>query len=73
MVTVTFTAPAACAGVSQVIVVAFTTATLVAGAPPKVTVVSGVVVKLLPVTVIGVPPSVGPCCGATLEIEGGVL
>ena len=58
MVTTTFTAPAACAGVIAVMVVALTTTTLVAAVPPNVTAVAPV--KLVPVMVTLVPPAVGP-------------
>ena len=68
MVTVTSTVPAACGGVSAVMVVASTTTTLVASAPPTVTV--GPAVKFVPVIVISVPPDVGPVEGVTLSIVG---
>jgi len=45
LVTVTSTDPAACGGVWQVIVFAFTTTTATAAVPPKSTVVSAVEVK----------------------------
>lgn len=67
-VTVTFTAPAACAGVVAVIDVAPTTTTLVAGTPPIDTVAPAT--KFDPVIVIGVPPSVDPDVGETPAIVG---
>ena len=52
------------AGVTAVIVVELTTATSLAGAPPKVTRVEGSpTTKLVPVIVTGVPPPVGPSPG----------
>ena len=63
VVTMTLTAPAAPTGVVAVIVVASTTATLVAAAPPKVTLVAPV--KVVPVMVTLVPPAVGPEFGLT--------
>jgi len=68
-VTVTVTAPALPAGVVAVIVVAFTTATLVAAALPNVTVAP--VTKLVPVIVTAVPPAVDPLFGLTLLTVGG--
>jgi hypothetical protein len=61
-VTTTSAAPAACAGVDAVIVVELTTTTLPAAAPPTVTVAPGV--KLVPVIVTAVAPSVDPDVGA---------
>ena len=69
LVTVTSTGPVAPAGVTAVIVVALTTATLVAGLAPIVTVAPAV--KLVPVIVIAVAPLVGPELGVTLTIDGG--
>jgi len=63
LVTTTFTAPAACAGVVAVICVALTTTTFVAPAPPNVTVAP--VAKFVPVMVTAVPPAVGPLFGLT--------
>src|SRR5213075_2771012 len=63
-VTVTLTRPGACAGVLHLMVVAFWTTTLVAAAPPKVTVAP--VLKPVPVTVTGWPPKNGPLGGVTL-------
>ncbi len=60
-VTVTVTAPAACAGVVAVIVVLFTTTTLVAAVPPNVTVAPEA--KFVPVIVTAVPPAAGPLFG----------
>ena len=68
-VTVTVTASAACAGVVAVIVVPFTTTTLVAAVPPNVTVAPAA--KFVPVIVTAVPPAVEPLLGATLLTVGG--
>ena len=68
LVTATVTAPAACAGVVAVIEVLFTTTTLVAAVPPKVTVAP--VAKFVPVMVTAVPPPVGPLLGLTLLTVG---
>ena len=67
-VTVTVAAPALPAGVVAVIVVAFTTATLVAAAVPNFTVPPDA--KLVPVIVTGVPPAFGPLFGDTLVTVG---
>ena len=67
-ITVTVTAPAACAGVVAVIVVPFVTTTFVAAVPPNVTVAP--VTKFVPVIVTAVPPATGPLFGATLLTEG---
>ena len=67
--TVTVTAPALPAGVVAVIVVLFTTTTLVAEVPPNVTVAP--VAKFVPVIVTAVPPSVDPLFGLTLVTVGG--
>src|SRR5437879_201600 len=64
LVTTTFTAPAAWAGVVAVIVVAETTVTAVAAMPPTLTVAPDA--KLVPVNVSAVPPVVDPEVGATL-------
>ncbi len=64
LVTTTFTAPAACAGVVAVMVVLLVTPTPVAGVPPKLTVAPAR--KPVPVMVTGVPPAVVPDTG---EIE----
>ncbi len=69
VVTVTFTSPAACAGVVAVMVVALTTVMPVAALPPKVTLVAPV--KLVPVMVTDVPPRVVPLLGLTLVTVGG--
>src|SRR5262245_21931965 len=61
-VTTTLTAPAACAPVVQVIVVALTTTTDVAATPPIATVAPET--KLVPVRVTAVPPPIAPCAGA---------
>ena len=68
-VTVTVTAPALPAGVVAVMVVLFTTTTLVAAVPPKVTVAPAA--KLVPVIVTAVPPAVDPVLGDTLVNVGG--
>ena len=70
-VTVTVTAPAACAGVVAVIVVLFVTTTFVAAVPPNVTVAP--VAKFVPVIVTAVPPAGGPPLGATLLTVGGAM
>ena len=67
-VTVTVTAPAACAGVVAVIWVLLTTATLVAAVPPIVT--AAPETKFVPVIVTLVPPAVEPVFGETLVIVG---
>ena len=69
MVTVTVTAPAVPAGVVAVIVVLFTTTTLVAAVLPNVTVAP--VAKFVPVIVTAVPPVVDPLFGLTLLTVGG--
>jgi hypothetical protein len=67
-VTVTVTAPAACAGVVAVILVLLTTTTFVAAVPPNVTVAP--VAKLVPLIVTAVPPAAGPLFGDTLLTVG---
>ena len=69
-VTVTFTAPAACAGVVAVMVVLLTTVTPVAAVPPKLTVAPAT--KLVPVMLIAVPPVVRLLFGETEVIVGAV-
>src|SRR5215469_6731920 len=64
----TVTAPALPAGVTAVIVVLFTTTTLVADALPKVTVAPET--KFVPVMVTAVPPDVVPVLGLTLVTVG---
>ena len=49
-------------------VVLFTTVTLVAAVPPKVTVAPEA--KLVPVMVTAVPPAAGPLLGLTLVTAG---
>ena len=71
LVTTTFTAPAACAGVVAVIDVALTTTTPVAGVPPRLTVAPAT--KPVPVIVTGVPPAVGPLVGAIVLTVGAGL
>ena len=68
-VTTTSLAPADPAGVVQVIDVAETTTTLVHAAPPTLTVAPAK--KLVPVIVMGVPPSVLPVDGE-MEVMVGV-
>ena len=67
-VTVTVTAPAACAGVVAVIDVLLTTTTFVAAVPPNITVAPAA--KLVPVIVTAVPPPVDPIFGDTLRTVG---
>ena len=67
-VTVTFTAPASCAGVVAVIKLVLTRTTFVAGTPPIDT--AGDAKKLLPVMLIDVPPAVGPLFGLTALTMG---
>lgn len=55
-------------GVTAVIEVAETTTTLVAGRPPMVTVAPET--KLVPVMVMGVPPTGVPELGLTLDTVG---
>jgi hypothetical protein len=70
-VTVTVTAPALPAGVVAVMLVLFTTTTLVAAVPPNVTVAP--VAKFVPVIVTAVPPAVDPLFGDTLLTVGGTV
>jgi hypothetical protein len=70
-VTVTVTALALLAGVVAVIVVAFTTDTLVAAVPPNVTVAPAA--KFVPVMVTTVPPVVGPLFGDMLLTVGMIV
>jgi hypothetical protein len=70
-VTVTVTAPAVPAGVVAVMVVAFTTTTFVAAAPPNVT--PAPAAKFVPVIVTAVPPAVDPLLGATPLTVGGAI
>jgi hypothetical protein len=67
LVTVTVTSPVPI-GVFAVMVVVFTTVTLVAAVPPNVTVAPAT--KLVPVIVTAVPPSGVPPSGLTLLIVG---
>src|SRR5690348_14737866 len=66
----TSAAPAVPAGVRAVRLVEDETTTWVAGIPPILTVISELLVKLLPVMVTVVPPAVGPFAGAMLETVG---
>jgi hypothetical protein len=71
VVTTTSTVPAAWAGVVAVIEVGPFTVKLVAAVPPKVTAV--VPLKLVPVIVTLVPPSVGPLFGETEVTVGAAM
>jgi hypothetical protein len=68
LVTVTVTAPALPAGVVAVIVVPFTTTTLVAAVLPNVTVAPEA--KFVPVIVTAVPPEDEPLIGLILLTVG---
>jgi len=68
LVTVTATAPAACAGVVAVIEVLLTTFTLVAAVPPRLTVAPGR--KPVPVMVTAAPPFGVPVFGV-IEVTAG--
>src|SRR5262249_48557769 len=68
VVTRTFPAPAACAGVVAVSCVLLTNVTLVAAVPPNVTVAP--VTKFVPAIVTAVPPDVEPLFGVTLVTPG---
>lgn len=68
VVTATFLTPAVPVGVFAVMVVVFTTTTLVAGFGPTFTVAP--VAKFVPMMVIAVPPTVEPVLGLTLVIVG---
>ena len=68
VVTATLLAPAVPAGVTAVMVVAFTTSTLVAATPFTFTLVAPA--KLVPVIVIAVSPLVGPDVGEIEAIVG---
>ncbi len=70
-VTITSTAPEACAGVVAEMLVAFTTVTELAAAPPKLTVAGAT--KPVPVIVTAVPPAVEPLFGFTLVTVGAEL
>ncbi len=67
--TVTFTEPAACGGVTAVIWLELTTFTEVPATPPKVTVAPDC--KFLPLMVTLVPPEALPEVGEMLEMLGG--
>ena len=72
MVTTTFTAPAACAGVVAVIEVLFTTVTPVADVPPSLTVAPAR--NPVPVMVTAVPPAVVPEFGViALTVGAGLV
>jgi hypothetical protein len=68
VVTSTLTAPAAWAGVVQVMLVALTTTTPVAAAPPKETLVAPS--RFVPVIVTFVLPAMGPALGVTFVTVG---
>src|SRR5262249_48024505 len=68
LVTVTFTAPAACAGVVAVILAPLTTVTPVAAAPPMLTVAPAT--NPVPLIVTSVPPAVVPETSVTLRTLG---
>ena len=68
VVTRTLAVPAVPAGVVAVMEVAFTTTTLVAAAPPRVTLVAPV--KLVPVMVTAWPPADEPVDGLIALTEG---
>ena len=70
LVTTTFTAPAACAGVVAVMDVLLPNVTPVAAAPPIVTVAPDT--KFVPVMVTGVPPAVVPDDGEIDVTPGAV-
>ena len=69
VVTAIVTGPAACAGVTAVILVALAILKEVAGVPPTLTAVAPV--KFVPVRVMDVPPAVPPTFGETAVIVGG--
>jgi hypothetical protein len=69
VVTVTVAAPAACAGVTAVIVVLSTTVTLVAGSASNVTAVAPP--KFVPLIVTAVPPFTSPEAGLIDVTVGG--
>ena len=70
-ITVTEAAPALPAGVVAVMLVLFTTTTLVAAALPNVTVAPAA--KFVPAIVTAVPPAVEPLLGLTLLTAGGAI
>lgn len=70
-VTATEVRPAVPAGVTHVRLMLFITVTLVAGFPPKVTLVTPL--KLDPPTVTDVPPAVDPLFGEQLDTVGGAM
>ena len=63
LVTVTFTAPAACGGVVTLMELELVTLTPVPATPPNVTVAP--LAKPVPPIVTAVPPAVDPLAGAT--------
>ena len=71
LVTVTLTAPAACAGVAAVMVVLLVTTTFGAALPPMLTVAP--LAKFVPVMVTDVPPAVVPVFGEPLLTVGAGL
>jgi len=66
VVALTSTVPAACAGLTAVMVVSLTTVKLVAGVAPNFTAVAPV--KPVPLIVTEVPPAAGPLSGVTAVI-----
>ncbi len=68
LVTATLTIPAVWAGVRAVIEFSLSTRTFVAGAPPKLSVAPAA--RLLPLTVIAVPPIVDPEAGVIPVMTG---
>ena len=68
VVIATSTAPAACAGVMAVTVVALTTVTLLTATPPRVILVTAV--KCVPVIVTEPPPAGKPIAGVILLMLG---
>ena len=68
VVTATATAPAACAGVTAVNVVALTWVNEAAATPSKVTALT--LVRFVPVIVTAVPPAVVPFVGDTVPSVG---
>jgi hypothetical protein len=71
VVTLTDFTPATCGGVTAVTEVALTTVTAVAATPPIMTEVAPV--RFVPVSVMVVPPVVGPEFGETVVNVGGAI
>ena len=70
VVTAIVTGPAACAGVTAVMVVELVTVKDFTGVPPKLTAVAPV--KFVPVIVIFTPPAAEPTLGDTDDTVGNV-